>query len=474
LGSIGGTGAVLLAMSMVFLGGPAATVQREAPYVQGCGDRDGTRCRVYDIPSSVASNCTRDVTGELNRWIASVPDGSLGIPNMLLFGDRACYRVDGTMVGVNRSHLVFDGNGSVIDGSFVVGGPDRSQFRFHHGTNLILENLVIRGSHPNPRPGGCVSVPVYSCDEGGYYSPLEWQHAFELKETDNAIIRNNRVSNVYGDHVALTWELDAAVRNQAVGRNILVENNVLSGAGRHCISLGSNVGVRISGNSFSNCSYHVIDLEPEAYQPVRDIVIENNKVGSHRLGFVSNATGLCNPGNGGDVVIRGNEMTAPGVTWFPPIRIAPPSIYPGCNVSWSGFVIENNILLRDRPGWPTENEAIQMGPNVSNVTIRNNEMRQMDSRVPAVRLDRVHGAEVRNNTISGASSVYRIDGAVHGPGVYSCGNTTDVGANQPEVCPELHRGAYELTEVPGRLTARICAFRDWLGCVPAGHRVAPR
>ena len=49
------------------------------------------------VPSSIPTDCSRDVTAALLAWIATVPDGST-----LEFTANACYRVDGTLRIRNR------------------------------------------------------------------------------------------------------------------------------------------------------------------------------------------------------------------------------------------------------------------------------------------------------------------------------------------------------------------------------------
>src|SRR5207244_10906720 len=63
----------------------------------------------YQVPSSIANDCSVDVTSALLSWIGSVPDYST-----LSFGTNACYRIEGTLEFSGRKGLDFEGNGSTF------------------------------------------------------------------------------------------------------------------------------------------------------------------------------------------------------------------------------------------------------------------------------------------------------------------------------------------------------------------------
>jgi len=82
----------------------------------------------YTVPSTIASDCSADVTAKLASWIASVPDHAT-----LLFGSNACYRIDGTLTLTDRAGLTLDGNGSVFDGSAPSTDGNRAHWRLVGG-----------------------------------------------------------------------------------------------------------------------------------------------------------------------------------------------------------------------------------------------------------------------------------------------------------------------------------------------------
>ncbi|MBK5288025.1 MAG: hypothetical protein JJE46_06110, partial [Acidimicrobiia bacterium] len=101
-------------------------------------------------PTSIAADCSRDVTAELNAWIAITPDNTT-----LAFAPNGCYRVDGTLLVVDRTGLVFEGNHAtfraVTDGSELVNPTKvrmRAMWQFGGGSHLTVRDLVVVGANP--------------------------------------------------------------------------------------------------------------------------------------------------------------------------------------------------------------------------------------------------------------------------------------------------------------------------------------
>jgi len=103
---------------------------------------------VYPVPADIPANCSVDVSARLLKWVASVPDGSV-----LLFGQNACYRVDGSgslapggaLLFFDRNDLIFEGNGSTFR---TVTDPlyrTRATWRFYGGSNIVLRDMTVQG-----------------------------------------------------------------------------------------------------------------------------------------------------------------------------------------------------------------------------------------------------------------------------------------------------------------------------------------
>src|SRR6201999_1566765 len=82
---------------------------------------------VYTVPSTIASDCSAPVEGELMDWLATVPDGST-----VQFASNGCYGQDGTITVSGRHALTLDGNGSEFR-TLTPGARDRANWRFVGG-----------------------------------------------------------------------------------------------------------------------------------------------------------------------------------------------------------------------------------------------------------------------------------------------------------------------------------------------------
>jgi hypothetical protein len=104
----------------------------------------------FTVPATIPADCSRDVSAELNAWVASVPDGST-----LQFAPAGCYRVDRKLTVRDRNGLTFEGNGATFR-AFTDGrelppseARTRSMFTFWQGSNLTVRNTIVRGANPH-------------------------------------------------------------------------------------------------------------------------------------------------------------------------------------------------------------------------------------------------------------------------------------------------------------------------------------
>src|SRR5438105_8924265 len=96
----------------------------------------------YVVPSTITSDCSVDVTTDLNNWIASVPDSST-----LEFPSNSCYRIDETLFIRNRFDLTVEGNGATLK-AMTIGDQNRKQLWFIGGGNLTVRDLTVIGANP--------------------------------------------------------------------------------------------------------------------------------------------------------------------------------------------------------------------------------------------------------------------------------------------------------------------------------------
>ncbi|MFA4842067.1 MAG: hypothetical protein WC580_10215, partial [Agrococcus sp.] len=155
---------------------------------------------IVEVPDSIAADCSSDVTGPLNAWLASVPDGS-----EIVFGREACYLVDGRLELIDRSNLVIEGNGSTFRAEEEAPAyTNRSQWYLEYGNDLSLRNMTLIGVNPRAE----------------YDAEHEWDHNLFIRGTDTVSIDNVHGQRAYGDFIAIaqgpddrTIPSDITIRN---------------------------------------------------------------------------------------------------------------------------------------------------------------------------------------------------------------------------------------------------------------------
>ncbi|HEY7134899.1 MAG TPA: right-handed parallel beta-helix repeat-containing protein [Acidimicrobiia bacterium] len=216
----------------------------------------------FTVPASIPSDCSRDVTADLLRWIASVGDGST-----LRFVPNGCYRIDGKLLIQNRNNLTFVGNGATFkpltDGTQFspTDARARAVFFFTGGSNITLENLTVRGA------------AKLGLNPNGW--SLEAQHAFAVGQTNGFHLNNIHAYDVYGDMVYIG----------PYTSNVLVENSTFDGASRMGWAVNGGTNIRFDHNLLQNVAHAMIDQEPPTTGALDGLTVSNNTFGYGRLYF---------------------------------------------------------------------------------------------------------------------------------------------------------------------------------------------
>lgn len=411
---------------------------------------------IYTIPASIPGDCSRDVTTELNNWIRSVPNGTTSSPNLLMFGANKCYRVDGKLIQQNTyvvgdryyQNIILDGNGSKLDGSMYVPSVTKinhDMIAFVDPFNLTIQNFTLLGQHPN----ACNLDASGKCRDGGAVASYEWYAGIAIGGGQNVTLRNNKIINMYGDgillhggHVAGNKDANGVpLWGNAPPKNVIIENNLIDGTGRHGIGMVAGDGVIVRTNTFDRNSYHVVDMEYEAYQPIRDITFDGNTIKRHYLSFISAVTGgelgYCPPeGFNNNHVFINNIMTVGGVTSNMPIWES--TTQDVCAPDKKDIRIENNTLIYNHGS--DVNPAIKLQRVLGTIKIAGNRIIQPDPlrQYSAVNIiNSTSAITIRNNDGREAGYAYMIDGIRHKTGINACGNTTATGTNQPIACTDV-------------------------------------
>jgi chitodextrinase len=209
------------------------------------------------VPTSVAADCSRDVTAELQSWINSVPNGAT-----LTFGAGACYRVEGVLLVQGRSGLTFEGKGSTLRAT-TIGDGHRSTFRFKDGGGHTVRAFTIEGGYTA---------------QGIHKTDVQWSHGVELLGTQGALIENLTVRNVAGDCVYLG--LGAARTRDATVRDV-----TCTGTGRNGVSFVAADRSRVERGTYTGIGLIAFDVEPNdiAGFGVDGATVDGATVGSYYL-----------------------------------------------------------------------------------------------------------------------------------------------------------------------------------------------
>ncbi len=243
-----------LTVAMLFLPLAAATPAAES---------------VVDVPKSIPADMSRDVTDELNRFFAELPEGAT-----VRFPAGAKYRIDGTVVLEDRRNITITGNGALFR-AFDPGEDhgkqenysgwkktrNRAHFRISGGRNIVIRNVEVHGAHPDAGKSGT------------YDYNREAQHGFDIVGAENCTVENVTVHDVYGDCVYV-----------AKSRGVIIRDSKLTRCGRQGIAVGTGEDVLIENNEIADSRRGIIDIEPYGKEwSTGNIRIIGNRLGGSRL-----------------------------------------------------------------------------------------------------------------------------------------------------------------------------------------------
>jgi hypothetical protein len=265
--------------------------------------------RDYTIPSGIDASGATDVTAGLNAFFGSIPDSSI-----IRFPTNARYRVEGTLVFVNRKSLTFDGNGATVfastDGSGVAPAPtlenkwprSRIHFYFKDGDNIVVRNLTVQGANPKAGVG-----------DSAYVGALEAQHGFNFAGVRGGELDHVTVTDVYGDFVYF------GSSSRGVSSGFYVHDSHFERNGRQGMSFVGADSITIERNYLGAVRRAHFDLEPGSVgDTIRRVTIRANQFGPGRLNFLSSG------GTGGtveDVTVQSNVLNGKALN----IYVSPPA-----------------------------------------------------------------------------------------------------------------------------------------------------
>jgi hypothetical protein len=256
----------------------------------------------YQIPASIAADCSVDVTQPILSWIASVPNNST-----LSFASSGCYRIEGTLELRNRSGLDFEGNGALFR-SFNAPADQRAIWRVIDSSGFVFNNMRIVGSYANG---------------GTFTAALQHAHAIDLRGT-SAEVANVVMSDVAGDCVYFGLGYSTALTRSSGS----VHDSLCSGTGRNAVSLTAANDVTVTRVTTNAIGFTVFDVEPNTGSGwgSQRATFDHNTIGSYYLyafAIVENAPISDQAFTNNTVSGRGLRIgiVAPGTAMFRPLRV---------------------------------------------------------------------------------------------------------------------------------------------------------
>jgi polygalacturonase len=225
--------------------------------------------RTVTVPSSIDATGRADVSAAMQRFVDSVPDGSV-----IAFPKGARYRMEERLVLRDRNRITIDGNDGTIFAT-TPGDATRGNLRVEGGSGIVVTNLVVQGANPHA-----------GLDDRAFVLEREHQHGLDFRSTRGVLVDRVTITDTYGDFVYLgaldtknPWVRDAVIRNSIFTRN-----------GRQGITVTGGRDVVIEHNVMSEMRRATFDFEPGGTPHGADgVTIRNNRIGAGRLMFVAAA-----------------------------------------------------------------------------------------------------------------------------------------------------------------------------------------
>ena len=215
------------------------------------------------VPATIDASGSTDVSGELQRFVDRVPDGST-----IDFPGDATYRVSRGIRLSGRRNLVFNGHGATLKttgaGDSIAGSP----FFIDGGSRgITLRNLELVGS--NDRAGS----------PGALQAGLEGQMGVAIYGSSDIEIARVTMRRFYADCVYI-----GAGPGREYSRGIALHDSRCTLTGRSGVSIIAGRDVTIERVRFDQIGMFVVDIEPnESWQGATDVVIRDNSIGSYGL-----------------------------------------------------------------------------------------------------------------------------------------------------------------------------------------------
>ena len=443
-----------------------ATMGALAPVGVGAGAA-ATPATTVAPPTSIADDCTSDVTAALNSWFASVPANStINLPA------DACYLVSNTsptLTFEDLKGLTINGNNTTFRQTTYEDGQCGNNaiqpiLQLRNSTNLTFSQITLDG------PGNCGG----GSNEGDYGLELGQSNPGNSNITFDGV----SVQNTDGDGMAVLPQLGTCC---GINTNITFENGAMTNIGYHVFTSEGVNGLKILNNNFANDG-NFMDMEvdnnddpvPPGTIPTGNaqwnIAIKDNTFTDNSALEVDSLQGTCIPQR--NLVIVGNVLDTTSRGFSMQLGGSESSACP----QDTGLTIEDNNSVG--PGSSPCGGSIVGGPACSmieiadytEVHIKYNRFTAFDGApsyfpntiyVPCITLQGVTLAVLSGNVCTNAYDVWDSDNAQFpsgdftNSGITTCHNTygltwpmAPVGEAAPAAAPRTEIGCSSLGAVP--------------------------
>jgi len=297
----------------------------------------------WQVPPTIASNGTANVSKKLQAVIDIVPDGSC-----LDLGAGARYRSNQSLGVFDRHDFTINGNGATIFTN--VHGPidrvaqksERRQFAIVLGSNISVSDLTIQG--PNPSPN--------------FVKEYEFEAGLVVAGVDTATITGVSVNHVSGDFVTIS-DFGGGSGHPLPDHNVTISNGTFAVAGRQGVAISANTdGVTFLGNTFNRIARSGVDIELIPGKDAHNITFIDNTFSNFNLNWVS-SVGLS---AASDVSFIGNHLVGESMH----VKIGPRDVVNGLHPS--DWTFQGN----DSDTVAGGSSALFMFHNTDGVTISDN------------------------------------------------------------------------------------------------------
>lgn len=353
-------------------------------------------------PPQIPADCSRDVTAELNAWIARAPQRST-----LTFARNGCYRTESTVLVEDKNGVTFEGNGATFRRTQLTAEnmryPEHSpHWRIVKSSDLTFRNLRVEGTNSGPSrlrevlPGGRDTTDAkgrkqrIGCEEeeegyGCFSKAFAFEHGFHIGEVNGVTLEHAIIDAVWGDGIYVGLPVGST--------NVRIIDVTIDRNGRQGVAIGKASGVLMDSVRVLHSYRAGVDLEPTspANPAIEGVEIRNSM-------FRSRLRALAAGGRGGvnDIYYHDNRILDSALPWV--------DSESGLGMTRFGWRIHNNVYEG-----AVSQHALRF-VNTKDVDIRGNVMRY-ESREPedVVRLFEGAEAVIACNWFQGATDLVTSD-----------------------------------------------------------------